>query len=273
MQIDKSLISYRNFEGYEIPILHLKKGTLLFRLVHTNPIDNTNITDMMDSTFLGIKETKTDFCLSSSYNVFFYPYPYIFDTNKYLKPTESKMVLFETTKELNIALLLKPSKYTRISKNEKNDFMITCDNFVFCDNKKGRYNDPCFTEEFMKQNPDVVGMYGIQQNDSRRFMSQFNSNKFKPFKKFIHLHQDDKSVGVPEMILYPLISREMKDINTKVDRDVYDIIKENENKFNYKIVNIFDHKPYEVDELYKYMKTDIRKEYQFNKLSGFYERI
>lgn len=274
MQIDNSLIEYVEFQGAKVPIMIIKKGTLLFRYVYDNPSDKVTISKMAPGSFLGIQNEndENEYCLPDNYNVFFYPYPYVMDTNKYLKPTASKMMLFETTVDIKVALFLKPSLYTRNLTGEENEISMSCDNFNFCYGLKGRKHDPCLKKEFLQQHPDVMGIYGISFNDNKRFIQQFNSPKFKPFKKFIHMYKDKKTVGVPELMLYPLIKRE-GEIITKVEGDVYDFIKECKSAFNYEAVNVFNHKPLNKnDELFVYM-NQINKQYKFNKNSSFYETI
>lgn len=282
MEISKSLITYRKYnykgEQIDVPILLIKKGTLLFRYVYDIPEDNKSIEAMLKGSFLGIKTDEDKFCLPCHYNVFFYPYPYIMDTNKYLskfKIKESQMVLFETTKDINVALLLSPSELTRIGKDEENEILTTCNQYNYCGNLKGIYYDACFKEEFLNQNMDILGYYGISENDSRRFMNQYKKPFFKPFSKFIHFYKDSKTKGVPELVLYPRNIREKESIELEIKEDViYDYITENQDLYNYKMVESFEHKPYNKnDMLFKYLNNEFKKEYKFNKLSGFYERI
>jgi hypothetical protein len=271
MQIDDSLIDYITYNDKQIPILNIKKGTLLFRYVYDNPGDNVTINKMAPGSFLGIQNEKdeNEYCLPSNYNVFFYPYPYVMDTNKYLKPTASKMMLFETTTDIKVALFLKPSLYTRNMTGEENEISVSCDNFNFCYGLKGRSHDPCFKEEFMKQHPEIMGIYGISFNDNKRFLQQFNKPIFKPFRKFIHMYEDNKTIGVPELMLYPL-RRRGDEIVTKVEGDVYDFIKKHEKSFNYEAVNVFNHKPLKMyDELFVFM-NNINKKYRFDKASSFF---
>jgi hypothetical protein len=278
MEINEKYITYREYKDVKVPILKIKKGTLLFRYVYDIPQDKKTIKSMLEGSFLGIKIDKESFCLPNQYNVFFYPYPYIMDTNKYLsifKPKESHMVLFETTKDLNVALFLLPSEMNRIGKNEENEILITCDNYSYCNGLKGFYFDACFRDDFLKNNMDIMGYYGISENDSKRFMTQYKKSFFTPFRKFIHLHKDTKTIGVPELVLYPRTIREIDSINTEIKEDsIYEYILENQNIFNYKTVDEFKHKPFDKnDKLFYYLNRDFKKNYKFNKLNGFYEKI
>jgi hypothetical protein len=294
MDIRKDYIEYRSFNGVNVPIMTIPKGSLLFRLVYNSEQEKTKIDKMMKESFLGLtmskpirnfneevefdedefsfSEAEEEFCLHNNHNVFFYPYPYVMDTNWYIRnTTESKMVLFETTKDIKVALFLSPSGMTRINKGMESVIATTCDNFSFCDDKKGRDYDPCFKYEFMEKFPDVVGMYSIQQRDSKRFLDVYKTaNKFKPFKKFIHFYKDSKTIGIPELILYPLQERSLESLYNKINLDAYEYITGNENDYNYKVVEVFDHEIYEKDKLFTYMSK--QKDYIFNQGTGFYER-
>jgi hypothetical protein len=281
MEIDESLITYRSFnfknEVIKIPILKIKKGTLLFRFIYDIPKDNKKMEDMLSGSFLGINVSENSFCLPNQYNVFFYPYPYIMDTNKYLfkyKPDDSQMVLFETTTDINVALLLSPSPFRRVGKGEENEILTTCDKYTYCDGLSGFYYDACFKKEFMEQNMDIMGYYGISENDSKRFINQYKKQEFKPFRKFIHLYTDSETQGVPELVLYPRRIRKDESINLKIEPEkIYDFISENKNLYNYKIVNIMKHKIYgKNDELSRFLNTEFKTDYKFNYLSSFYER-
>jgi hypothetical protein len=284
MEIDESLLEYRNYKfngkNVEIPILTIKKGTLLFRYVYDIPKDNKFIKDMSEGSFIGIRKSRNvdSFCLPFTYNVFFYPYPYIMDTNKYLfynKVNRAEMVLFETTKDLKVVLLLTPSKLRRISKEEENEILITCDNYEYCENLKGFYYDACFRKDFLEKNKDIMGYYGISEGDSKRFLKSYKTPKYKPFKKFVHFYKNDKNVGIPELVLYPRNERIFEDINIEIKKGkVYEYIKENEDLFNYKMIDTLKHFPYgKNDELSRFLNKDFVQKYFFNKLSGLYERF
>jgi len=278
-------IEYRNYvnnedELYKVPILNIPKGVLMFRYVYDIPEDNKNIVDMTISSFLGINKSKKDIekkslCLPKHYNVFFYPCPYVMDTNKYIQkypPKDSNMVIFETTKDVKVVLLTSPSKFYRIDKGEENPLSINCDKYTYCDNIKGFEYDPCFRENFLKQHPDVMGMYGLSKNDAKRFMKKYEKPFYSKFRKYIKIQKDIRGVsGVPELILYPLSYRyENVDFDFEKESDIYDFIQKNQDNFNYKAIDTFKHKPYQsYDELSNFMKN-INKEYKFDKTWGFY---
>jgi hypothetical protein len=54
------------------------------------------------------------------------------------------------------------------------------------------------------------------------------------------------------------------------EADAYEYITGNENDYNYKVVEVFDHEIYEKDKLFTYMSK--QKDYIFNQGTGFYER-
>jgi len=268
MEIDQSLITYRTFKNVEVPIMKIKKGSLFFRLIYDTPSKNIYHNISAIETFLGRKVNDTTFCLTPNHNVFFYTFPYVMDTNYYLfmdNVRKGKMMVCKATKDLNVALFLSPSNFERVNKKQSNEFVITCDNF------EGHASDPCFREEFMVNNTDVVGMYTLQRSDVRNFKNIAKKSFFKPFEKFIYYYRDVQyTIGPPELILYPLQRRSMNTICTELsmDVDIYDYIRKNQEMYNYEVIEVFDHKFFQKDKLYSFMNQNFNK---FNFRSGFYE--
>jgi hypothetical protein len=252
------ILEYRKFKvsdseaEVEIPILTLKTGTALFRGV----LDPSKFI----SDFLGIpiEGKPNSYCLPSQYNTFFFSYPYVFDTNYYnkldAKGKNSHTALYVLTHDVKVALMIKPSKIIRANKDEPNAISESCDHYTFCDGLKGRSYDPCFTEEFMKANPDVLGMYAIQKKDNVSFLKTYNKDtRFKPFKKFVSFLYDDYMMGAPELILYPRRKRVFEDV--KVDLNELGVtfeeyMKEHYEEFNYYSLDVYKHDPLQKDEMY-----------------------
>lgn len=276
MEIDLKLIEYRIFNGQKIPILDIKKGSLLFRLIYDYPRTNVKILDSATETFLGRKQVDGSFCLDRHHNVFFYTCPYVMDTNFYLQKDKIKkgeMLVCETTQNLKVALFLSPSNLVRINKGNKSDLAITCNNYLKCDKSPGISSDPCFRDEFMINNPDIVGMYVLQKDDIRRYKNISKKSFFSPFNKFVKSYRDASGlIGPAEIILYPQRMRKMENIYTYIPEkiNIYDYIKESESLYNYKIVQIFEHNFFRKDALYNFMNKIL---YTFNKSTGFYENV
>ena len=58
MDISKDYIEYRSFNGVNVPIMTIPKGSLLFRLVYNSEQEKTKIDKMMKETFLGLTMPK-----------------------------------------------------------------------------------------------------------------------------------------------------------------------------------------------------------------------
>ena len=251
------LLEYRDYKTESgvnviIPILTLKTGTVLFRGV----LDPSKFI----SDFLGIPiPGKPDsYCLPTQYNSFFFTYPYVFDTNYYNKleavGQNSHTSLYVLTNDVKVALFVKPSTLVRANKDEPNVISESCDNYTFCDGLKGRSYDPCFTEEFMKANPDVLGMYAIQKKDNVSFLKTYNKDtRFKSFKKFISFIYDEYMMGAPELILYPRRKRVFEDVKVDLKElglTFEEYMKIHYEEFNYYSLDIYKHNPLDLDEMY-----------------------
>ena len=158
-----SLISYRNFRNRKIPILTIPKGTCLFRYIYSkeNPLED----------FVGVKnENLETFCLHPNHNVFFYPYPYVFDTNAWVEEATTvknpKMFVYSTTRDIKILLLIKPSNY-HVNSKKGDGVIVSCKGLQFCKDFEGRSYDICLTDDFIKENPDIVGNIRIVFRDNK----------------------------------------------------------------------------------------------------------
>jgi hypothetical protein len=79
---------------------------------------------------------------------------------------------------------------------------------------KGREYDACLSDTFIANYPDVVGWIGLGRSDSTKLMKEIKSGVLQDKVEYIHLLRDSRGVkGSPELALYPLRERQMKDIN------------------------------------------------------------
>jgi hypothetical protein len=149
------------------------------------------------------------------------------------------MVMYVTTTDVKVVLLLNPSPYTR-HRDFKAPFFTECDKVQFC-GTTGKEYDKCLLMDFMQDNSDVCGMIGIQAADVVRFNHKWQTSEFEPFRKFVTFlwdagnMQGKKFYGTPEIALYPLRMRNLKEIKTKVDdsTNMFDYIMERSEKYNY----------------------------------------
>jgi len=190
------------FDGKEIPITTIPKGTLLFRAV-----------EHVEADYVGRDMGKGKLCIPPNYNVFFYYTPFAIDSVKWYDRIMNVEVCV-ATKDLKIVSLVSPSKYTRTSRFDKDFVMVPCNSDELkkaC--FKSRVADPCFRDEFLEEFPDIVGYTSIAKEDADRLMAAVKRGKLKPYAKYIPLTKDDRGIeGTPEVVLYPLTKRRMESI-------------------------------------------------------------
>jgi hypothetical protein len=211
------MIKYRN---KEIPILTLKKGTLLFRYSK-----NGSLPDLR-----GIPIDSEHTCLNSNYNVFFHPNPFV---GRYMLPQFKKfdtINIYKTLADLKIIMLIKPSVFTRGHRNSKRNFIKNCSNTrKGCFDRKLKSSDPCLSDTIIKKYPEITGMIGFAKKDAN-VLNIFEKNISASNMKYMHFVEDINGVkSVPEIVLYPLKTRNPKDIiinnSEKLDQ-AYELVSE-----------------------------------------------
>ena len=194
-----------------LPLIKIPKHTLLFRVV-SDPV----------SDFEG-PIVNGERCVPPQYNVFFYFNPFIADVHTELDDIPD-VIVYRTTREIKIASLISPSKYTRASRmNSK--FLQNCSQ-----TKKsclvGKSYDPCFKESYLKKNPDVMGWVGIGRADSARVREELDGGKLADVSEYVQLVTDKrKNKGAPELALYPFTQRYETDIIAKKEEYNYEHVK------------------------------------------------
>jgi hypothetical protein len=195
-------IPYRNTKLF---IKTIPKDTLLFRLVN-NPED--------DLKGVLLKDGKR--CITPNYNVFFYPNPFagILAFQKYINEFTSGLIhVYKLKYDVKVLSLLKPSEYTRTSKNLQRTFIKRCSTVKKgCLPRQGKSYDPCLSDTIIKKYPEIVGMIAIQSKDSN--IIKKNLKKTQKLQKYFKFAEDATSNGIPELILHPLRTRSTKNILT-----------------------------------------------------------
>ena len=262
--MENNYIEYNNIKlKYNI----FKKNTILFRTIisdeYTNkePENNNILRD-----FIGKREYNKDFCISPYYNRYFYLNPYMADSNLYLNnKNDRKVYLYELQYDIKILSLLNVN-YT-IDDLIKNNILTKCNtiNNVYCDYDKDlNNNDYCFTLDFMKTYPDILGFIWINIKDNKKLYESINNkknrfityNKLKKFFNFEKSYIKSDYKGIPELILHPYNKRIFENKIIKFNKSLYKNIIENIDKFNYTIIKEFDHQPFKIDNLYKYINSN-----------------
>jgi hypothetical protein len=194
------IVKYKNHKIY---LDTIPKGTLLFRVVPDKEDDFTGVS-------IGNKK-----CIPPQYNVFFYFNPFVTESQPRWYESIKTMEVYELEKDIKVVLLLKPSPDTRGDSRYKTTktktFMVPC-NKTRKSCLKGRPYDPCFEEGFIKKFPNVVGYIGVGRNDSLE-LKAYMKTSLKPVIDYIQIAEDRRGVtGTPELVLYPLQERNLKDI-------------------------------------------------------------
>lgn len=203
------IFSVREYSSYKIHIITIPKGTILFR-------GEENSDDKC-----GIK-INNEYCSYKNLNLFFYFYP--FYSEEY---TTHTMNAYYTTETLVFVNLTCPSELTHSAKFDDNIFN-SCDIIEpkICKKYTGRSYDICFTNDFLKANPDIMGYIGISRIDIA-----VNNNKYNdtPIPFYSTMWADKYHFGVPEIALFPMRERSFANkIITKQEC--------NKQRFNFKLL-------------------------------------
>jgi len=191
------------YKHHKIYLDTIPKGTLLFRVVPEKEDDLTGVS-------VGNKK-----CIPPQYNVFFYFNPFVTESQPRWYESIKTMEVYQLEKDVKVVLLLQPSPDSRGDSRYKTKktktFMITC-NKTRKSCLKGRPYDPCFEEGFIKKFPNVVGYIGVGRNDSLE-LKAYMKTSLQPVIDYIQIAEDARGVtGTPELVLYPLQERNLKDI-------------------------------------------------------------
>lgn len=213
-----------------IPVIKIPKGTLLFRGV-TNP----------ESDYNGVNN-----CISPHYNVFFYFSPFVLDGISGWYDNIEDMQIYVASRDLRVASLLSPSKFTRKTRLTRKQFMVPC-NKTRKSCIPGREYDPCFRDSFMEKYPSLVGWTAIGHADIRDFKKTADTGKLGSRMKYVPFAKDARGLeGPPELALYPLKVRHKNDVIPPTDKE----------EFNYKHIKEL---PRKGDSLEQFMEKHARK--------------
>jgi len=215
-------IPYRNTK---LQVKELPKGTLLFRLVRKKNDDEIR----------GIPIGDELRCISPNHNVFFYPNPFLAKNVLEMWCKHSKhMSVYILEHPVKILWLLSPSKYTRVTKNTKRNFIKKCSKIkpgCLPINPTGMHSkfNPCVSDTLIKKYPEITGMIDLSIGDAPR-IRKFLKTTSKNILKFQHTATDAEyqHPSIPELILHPLRQRPQTDLivhpDTKLD-NAYSLFK------------------------------------------------
>ncbi len=175
------------YKGDDVNIITIPKGTILFRGYSSK--------DEIISDFVGYPSKNDDTIIPKDYNVFFYPYPFVVENYFRHFNTFAIMVL---QYDIQIVSQVYPSL------NSRNDIRR---NYQYIKPCTTRMYDPCLTDDFRREHPNVVGEIALADMDMVP-INQINLEKVQAFKYRKNFMDVDGNMGVPEVILYPFKERQ-----------------------------------------------------------------
>jgi hypothetical protein len=227
-QPDTNLIQYREYNGEKFPVITFRKGTVLFRNYHDLSLVAEDFIGKVKKSFLWGEE----YYLSPDHLIWYSLSP--FDT------------MFGNIKSINVLqqdvtliLGLLPSEYIGrdIILFGETKFQIDCIDKKY-KRKVEQGNDyGCFRDDFIEQNPDIMGSFQNFPSDDRK---AFNSkNNFElDYETFYEDHS--KYVNVPEVVLYPRKIRDTKDRILNKKKFNQEWFEKHIDEYNVKPLHVFE---------------------------------
>ena len=236
--------TYVNYNGMQVPIIIIPKDAILFKCIINKPNNNADI--------FGIEIDKDKYCLPRAHNVFFYPHPFIIDSNLYLNSAHRKIYIYKTNHKLKIISLLTPEFTEADAINA--GVLVNCNLLSFCNNGFiGKKYDTCITNDFMKAFPNIIGCTRIVEADNNHYKTALAQKKYVLDKSiFFDKSHNFFPNGIPEIFMYPYKKQAMDDIffyNTAL----------RPKGLNYTLIKNISHQPYNSkDGFYAYIRKMIK---------------
>jgi ankyrin repeat protein len=247
----------------------IPRGTLLFRGMSSLSRVNEDL--------FGIREDPGKYCLGPHYSVFFYPFPFVDET---VDKFES-VVIYRTVQDIKVACFINPSPMARADKSIRDMPIVTCKSIKpskYGCKLIGREYDPCFNHEFLVANPDVTGMIAIAGADRTSLVRILTERPdFKQYlNTYFSTYTDSHSLypGIPEIILYPRVTRSDGDVNVEFPPESENTAIENWLKSNTSSLSFVPYKTFEKRNekaLKIFLEQRIKNnEITIDKSTGFY---
>ena len=201
------MIKDYTFKGASFKTLTIPKGTVLFRGLN---YDKESHYMSIFNDLVGYKNKKY-YAIDPNMNVFFYPAPYVSDSVKIY----DIHIMYVTQYDIELLLLINPSNISRNNKNNDiyKDIITTCSN-ISKYNKCGQEMsqvDPCFSDDMLKQFPQIDGYIGIAEQDAELITKKYQDmitkyNNIDKIKQIIPsiLSNSRGIISVPEIVIHPL---------------------------------------------------------------------
>lgn len=224
------------YKKQKLKVKIIPKNTLLFRLTKSS-----------DNDLRGVPIDESTRCITPNFNVFFHPNPFIgyYMYKDYWKDIGTTVNIYILEKDIKVLMLIKPSKYSRLTNKTKRNFLKQCSDVPKgCMPKSGNAYDPCFSQTLIKKYPDVVGMITNAPGDHKLLRKAIKNGIPKKTMRILNSQKAEDSMGIngiPELILHPLTKRPSKQII---------VHQEDKLENNYKLLKKMK---FNEDELHKFM--------------------
>jgi hypothetical protein len=190
----------------------IPKGTVLFHGMHIEKGYEDKLFYPNTGYPAPDNKSQSTNVISPYTQTFFYPVPYVSLTVDYF----NFHIMFLTTYDLELLLLIKPSEHSREDRYKSGLKLIQTCSTISEKDACGYHmtnNDPCFTEYCMKNFNHLAGYIAIADTDQKRFIKLYKL--YEQNKHFTELFQILSSVssnsrglmGIPEIVLHPLHRR------------------------------------------------------------------
>ena len=198
--------TYTLSNGKTFNTIIIPKGTILFRGIDFNSNSENIVRDLF-----GTNDGGGNFCVDPHLNKFFYPSPFVSESiNKY--PIHG---IFIINYDIEIVLMVLPSLDVREKKGDLFSPYVPCTSISDKDKCKEKRNpeDPCLSELFIKEYPDIQGYIAIHRKDAYRYEGMFFQSNNSDVLNYRYLTAPfivANSTGiqsVPEIVLFPYHKR------------------------------------------------------------------
>lgn len=212
-------IETRTFNDIEFKVLTLKKGTVLFRT--SSSLDN-GFKDM----FVGYRKDNK-YIISPEHESYFFLHPFNISYG-------NTTIIHVLTSDVKLIMGINPSKL--ISKKEINKkFGQTCKTKNYKSMIKSHFNTFCISDEFVRQNPDILGWIAPDISSSIKHNETFDTLGSSGIGSYISYYENSEGlITRPEVTVYPFRERKLVDVETKIEDFSVDKVYENMDLYNYK---------------------------------------
>lgn len=195
--------------------------------------------DKLFTELFGDYDDSDDFCISPTFQKFFYPAPFMGDiVDKF-----QLYAIFILNYDINLVSKVLPSKDVHGIKGDFNSSTIQCDKLGTVDECGMSYKkaDRCITPLMLKEHPDIHGYMAIPYNDGSWFETKFHAHLHEDYKNFVDMttpmavSNATGMTAIPEIVIHPYHVRYSGKhiVSSKAVHDPIQYILSHASKLNY----------------------------------------